>query len=56
MNENTSIALFEFANSVEKLTVAVTLQIGVKTAAEILTACNELKRAINTDETIVSLN
>lgn len=52
MNQNTAKSLKDFISAIEILTAGVAHEIGLTTAGEILTACNELKRAINKDETI----
>ena len=52
MNQNTTESLIKFIDAVETLTAGVVLHIGVATASEVLTACNELKHAIKKDETL----
>lgn len=53
MNEKTAEALIKFVEQVEVLTAGVVHEIGLTTAGEILTACCDLRCAINKDETIL---
>lgn len=56
MNHNTTQSLIKFVDAVETLTAGVVNHIGVATASEVLTACNDLKRAIEKDETLQPMN
>lgn len=52
MNSNTRTALRDFITAVENLTAGVQHEIGTQLASEICTVCEELKDALNKDETI----
>lgn len=52
MNTKTKDALILFARQVEALTAGVVLTIGVNTAGDILTSCEQLIQALNQDKTI----
>ena len=53
MNSNTKEALKDFITQVEQLTAGVIRDIGVQSASDIVTACENLKRALDSDETIL---
>jgi hypothetical protein len=55
MNNNTKIALQEFAQAVIELTIAVSSVCGTDTAKEVVTASAKLQDALAQDETILDV-
>ena len=53
MNQNTKSALFEFIDQVEILAQGVVHLTGTEDTPRLLEAAEELKNALNSDETIV---
>lgn len=52
MNENTKEALKQFANAVEALALGTVHMIGVDAAGQIINRAEELKTALDKDETL----
>lgn len=55
MNSNTKKHLINFIEAVENLTSATLVTIGMETASEIINTCNQLKLALERDETILEV-
>lgn len=52
MNENTKAAFHDFIVAVEQLTVSVVRETGTEQAGKIIDACDRLKFALESDETL----
>lgn len=52
MNENTKLALIDFATAVQKIAVGVAVDLGAEEAGKICDAAETLKDSLRKDETL----
>ena len=55
MNDRTRKDLLRFITAVETLTSGVLIHIGMETATEVINACEDAKRSLESDETILEV-